>query len=186
MLKSKDLAIVEFPDHYLIGAGKRAHCVFKVAYNDIKTNVLGKSTALEIVTNSPIDNNTVLVYSFTQNELKKSEFLRALLFGRATTSFQFTSTNAIIANLFDKFANNVIAIKDINDFDFAANCGTQAEILRINDGAVSLGYTMDKKNKVDYRINKHYTQTKASLKHYGTCEKTSKSYSYSKTNKSAK
>lgn len=186
MLRSKDLAIVEYPDHYLIGAGKRAHCVFKVAYSDIKTNVLGKSTALEIVTNSPVDNSVILVYCFTQNELKKSEFLRALLFGRVTTSFQFTSTNAIIANLFDKFANNVIAIKDINDFDFAANCGTQAESLRINDGAVSLGYTMDKKNKVDYRINKHYTQTKASLKHYGTSEKTNKSYSFSKTNKSAK
>lgn len=186
MLKSKDLAIVEFPDHYLIGAGKRAHAVFKVAYNDIKTNVLGKSTTLEIITNSPIDNNTVLVYSFAQNELKKSEFLRALLFGRATTSFQFTATNAVIANLFDKFANNVISVKAISDFNFTENCGIQAETLRINDGAVALGYTMDKRNKVDYRINKHYTQAKTSLKHYGTNENDSKSYSYSKTNKSAK
>lgn len=186
MLKAKDLAIVEYPDHYLIGAGKRGHAVYKVAYSDIKTNVLGKSTVLEIVTNSPVDDSMVFVYSFKQEELKKSEFLRALLFGRATTSFQFTATNAVIANLFDKFANNVIAIKDINDFDFSANCGIQAETLRINDGAIALGYTMDKKNKVDYRVNKHYTQTKASLKHFGTSEKTNKSYSFSKTNKSAK
>lgn len=186
MLKAKDLAVVEFPDHYLIGAGKRAHAVFKVAYSDIKTNVLGKSTALEIITNSPIDNDIVLVYSFSQSDLKKHEFLRALLFGRATTSFQFTATNAVIANLFDKFANNVISVKAISDFNFTENCGIQSETLRICDGAVNLGYKMDKKHKVDYRVNRHYTQAKTSLKHYGTNEKDSKSYSYSKTNKSAK
>lgn len=187
MLRSKDLARQDMGTFYLIGAGRRAHKVFKVGYNEIKVNVLGKSTILEIIVNSPIDASVALIYTFPQEKLKKDSFLRALLFGRETTNFQFTATNAIIGILFNDYAGYVSDIKDIYSFDFSANCGIQGEQIRCNnDGAKSISVKMDKQFKVDYSYNHHFTQCKVSLRHYGTNENDSKSYSFSKTNKSAK
>lgn len=183
MTNNTNQLLVVIPDKsgYTLGVGKNRHYVHLVSFEDIKEKILKRSSTLKITCNA--SENYAVEYTFNQRILKKDAFLRALLFGRATTNFQFVATNAICAQLLDKYGDYITDFKPVSCYDFSKNCGTQFEEKTVEDGAKKASVTMDKKYKVDVIENHHNTQLKASLKHKGT---NGHSYSYSKTNGSVK
>lgn len=164
-----------------IGAGRSAHVVTDIGYDNIKKNVLGQCSVLEIAVT--ISEGYVGVFTFSVDVLKEDAFLRALLFGRATTNHQFCATNAIVAQLYENYCAYCTKIIPEADFDFSANCGYQLENKAIEAGARKTSAKQDKVLKIDFVREHKNVQAKCSLKHIGT---NGKSYSYSKTNKSAK
>ena len=175
------LAIIPDENGYTLGAGKSRHYVHNVAFKPIKENILKRATILKITCNA--SESYVGEYSFPQTVLENDAFLRALLFGRSTTNFQFVATNAICAQLVDKYGEYITNFKPIDEYDFTANCGIQFEEKCVENGAKKTSTIMDKRYKVDVVENHHNVQLKASIKHMGT---NGKSYSYSKTNGSVK
>lgn len=164
-----------------IGAGRSAHVVTDIGYDNIKKNVLGRCSQLDIAVT--VSEGYVGVFTFGVDILKEDSFLRALLFGRATANFQFCATNAIVAQLSDKYCAYCTKIIPEADFDFSANCGYQLEDKAIEDGAKKTSIKQDKSLKIDFVREHRNVQAKCSLKHIGS---NGKSYSHSKTNKSAR
>lgn len=182
MNKNKDLAVKEYSDCYVLGAGKRTVKVMKMPYQPIKDNVLKFCSTLQICIT--LSENFVGVFTFTSDTLKKDEFLRSILFGRETTNFQFVSSCAINAQLTNNYLD-YCEIISADKFDYSSNCGLQFENIAIENGAKKSTYKQDKSQCIDYTLNGKRVQAKCSLKHYGTAENDKKSYSFSKTNKSA-
>ena len=180
--KSQLLAVKKLnANSWKIGAGRNAHVITDMGFVRIKTNVLGRSSTLEI--GITVSEGYVGIFIFTVKELKNDAFLRALLFGRSTTNYQFCATNAIVAQLTENYISYCTKIIPENEFDFSSNCGYQLEDMEVSDGAKKTTAKMDKGYKVDFVKEHRNVQAKCSLKHYGT---NGKSYSHSKTNKSVK
>ena len=163
-----------------VGAGKSSHMIVDPTFEKVNA-LMGRSSTLEIKVNG-LDDEDVCTYTFTKAEFKKDAFLRALVFGRTTTKGSFTATNAIRAHLILNYSANISLHESVNNYDFAANCGIQAEDNTVNSGAKKTTKLMDKRYKVDYVKNHRNIQCKCSIKHKGTSEHDTKSYSYSKTN----
>ena len=164
-----------------VGAGRSAHVITDIGFDPIKINVLGQCSQLDIAIT--ISEGYVGVFTFGVDILKKDAFLRALLFGRATTNHQFCATNAIVAQLKEHYCAYCTKVIPEADFDFSENCGYQLEDKAIEAGAKKTSVKQDKVLKIDFVREHKNVQAKCSLKHIGT---NGKSYSYSKTNKSAK
>lgn len=164
-----------------LGAGRSAHVVTDIGYDSIKKNVLGHCSQLDIAVT--ISEGYVGIFTFGVDILKEDSFLRALLFGRATTGFQFCATNAIVAQLNDRYCAYCTKVVAESDFDFSGNCGYQLEEKAVEDGAKKTTTKQDKGLKIDFIREHRNVQAKCSLKHVGS---NGKSYSHSKTNKSAR
>lgn len=164
-----------------IGAGRNAHVITDMGYARIKANILGRSSTLEI--GITVSEGYVGIFTFTVKELKNDGFLRALLFGRSTTGYQFCATNAIVAQLTENYVSYCTKVIPESEFDFSENCGYQLEEMEVASGARKTTAKMDKGYKVDFVKEHRNVQAKCSLKHIGS---NGKSYSHSKTNKSVK
>ena len=182
MKNNKLLAVSELSKGtWKLGAGRSAHVVTDLGYDAIKKNVLGRCSQLDIAVT--ISEGYVGIFTFSVDILKADSFLRALLFGRATANYQFCATNAIVAQLTENYCAYCTKVVAESDFDFESNCGYQLEDMAIADGAKKTTTKQDKGLKIDFIREHRNVQAKCSLKHVGS---NGKSYSHSRTNKSAK
>lgn len=177
------LAVTSFEGGYTLGAGRNRHDIYNISFDEIKKNVLKRSTVLAVSCNVSYDSEYIADYEFSQELLKKDSFLRSLLFGRKTADYQFTATAAIMAQLSNKYCAYIVKVRHVSEYDFSANCGVQKEEKAVNDGAKKTSTIMDKRYKVDVVKDHHNIQCKASIVHKGS---NGKSWSCSKTNGSVK
>lgn len=182
MKNNKLLAVCELGNGtWRLGAGRSAHVVTDLGYDAIKKNVLGRCSQLDIAVT--ISEGYAGIFTFSVDVLKNDGFLRALLFGRATANYQFCATNAIVAQLTENYCAYCTKVVPETEFDFSGNCGYQLEEKAVDDGAKKTTVKQDKGLKIDYIREHRNVQAKCSLKHVGS---NGKSYSHSRTNKSAK